>query len=296
MPLSAQALYFHFCMNADDDGFVKNPKRIQRMLGASDDDCKLLVMKRFVLPFESGVIVIKHWRMHNLLRKDRYKPTEYIEEKGIVIGTTLTVSFIKEKYNSYECSYVIEYKNGRLIYDSGKNIKEGVNCEFVVNCLEPVQNLKAEVVGNDVKLTWEAPRTLTGYKVMRDGEVIAETDELAYTDSNVPNGEYVYSVLVTYNGGESQTETVKVKVEGDGINEFSRVEFMIYPNPAKDVINIKSDAQRYEYQIINSLGQVVLNGILSGDNAVSVENINNGIYFLKLIADGEVSVNRIIIQ
>ena len=71
---------------------------------------------------------------------------------------------------------------------------------------------------------------------------------------------------------------------------------MIYPNPAKDVINIKSDAQRYEYQIINSLGQVVLDGILSGDNAVSVENINKGVYFLKLIADGEVSVNRIIIQ
>ena len=84
MPLSTQALYFHFCMNADDDGFVKNPKRIQRMLGASDDDCKLLIIKRFVLPFESGVIVIKHWRMHNLLRKDRYKPTEYIEEKSML--------------------------------------------------------------------------------------------------------------------------------------------------------------------------------------------------------------------
>ena len=68
------------------------------------------------------------------------------------------------------------------------------------------------------------------------------------------------------------------------------------PNPAKDVVNIKSDAQRYEYQIINSLGQVVLNGILSGDNAVSVESINDGVYFLKLIADGEVSVSRIIIQ
>ena len=84
MPLSTQALYFHFCMNADDDGFVKNPKRIQRMLGASDDDCRLLVLRRFVLPFESGVIVIKHWRMHNLLRKDRYKPTEYIEEKSML--------------------------------------------------------------------------------------------------------------------------------------------------------------------------------------------------------------------
>ena len=82
MPVSSQALYFHLCMNADDDGFVKNPKRIARMIGASEDDSKLLIVKRFVLPFESGVIVIKHWRMHNLLRKDRYKPTEYIEEKS----------------------------------------------------------------------------------------------------------------------------------------------------------------------------------------------------------------------
>ena len=82
MPVSTQALYFHLCMNADDDGFVNNPKRIQRMIGASDDDGKLLITKRFILPFESGVIVIKHWRMHNLLRKDRYKETEYKEEKS----------------------------------------------------------------------------------------------------------------------------------------------------------------------------------------------------------------------
>lgn len=82
MPVSSQALYFHYCMNADDDGFVKNPKRIARMVGASDDDLKILLTKRFVLPFESGVIVIKHWRMHNLLRKDRYNPSEYINEKS----------------------------------------------------------------------------------------------------------------------------------------------------------------------------------------------------------------------
>ena len=82
MPVSSQALYFHYCMNADDDGFVKNPKRIARMVGASDDDLKILLTKRFVLPFESGVVVIKHWRMHNLLRKDRYNPSEYINEKS----------------------------------------------------------------------------------------------------------------------------------------------------------------------------------------------------------------------
>lgn len=80
LPLSSQSLYFHLAMRADDDGFVNNPKKIQRMIGASDDDLKLLIAKRFILGFDSGVIVIKHWRMHNLLRKDRYNPTQYQEE------------------------------------------------------------------------------------------------------------------------------------------------------------------------------------------------------------------------
>lgn len=80
MPLSTQALYFHLNMRADDDGFINNPKRIQRTIGASEDDLKLLIAKRFVICFESGVIVIKHWRMHNTLRKDRYSPTQYQDE------------------------------------------------------------------------------------------------------------------------------------------------------------------------------------------------------------------------
>ena len=84
MPLSAQALYFHLSMRADDDGFINNPKKIQRMVGASDDDCKLLIMKRFVITFESGVIVIKHWKIHNYIQKDRYKPTIYQEEKQLL--------------------------------------------------------------------------------------------------------------------------------------------------------------------------------------------------------------------
>lgn len=80
MPLSTQALYFHLNMRADDDGFINNPKRIQRTIGASDDDLKLLIAKRFVICFENWVIVIKHWRMHNTLRKDRYNPTQYQEQ------------------------------------------------------------------------------------------------------------------------------------------------------------------------------------------------------------------------
>lgn len=84
MPTSTQALYFHLCMSADDDGFVSNPKTIKRIVGASDDDMKLLLLKRFIISFESGIIVIKHWRMHNYIAKDRYRETEYLDEKNLL--------------------------------------------------------------------------------------------------------------------------------------------------------------------------------------------------------------------
>ena len=85
MPLSSQALYFHLSMRADDDGFVNNPKKIQRTIGASDDDLKLLIAKRFLIPFESGIVVIKHWKIHNYIQNDRYKETVYLEEKGQLV-------------------------------------------------------------------------------------------------------------------------------------------------------------------------------------------------------------------
>lgn len=84
MPLSTQALYIHLLLNADDDGFVGNPKTIKKMLGASDDDLKLLLAKNYVFAYESGVYVIRHWRNHNYLRKDRYKPSGYVAERNML--------------------------------------------------------------------------------------------------------------------------------------------------------------------------------------------------------------------
>lgn len=81
MPMSARCLYFTLGMLADDDGFVNAPRSIMRQCGASDDDMKLLLAKKFVLLFDSGVIVIKHWRINNYLRNDRYTPTKYGDEK-----------------------------------------------------------------------------------------------------------------------------------------------------------------------------------------------------------------------
>lgn len=83
MPISAQGLFFHLCMRADDDGFVDAPKRIARECQASSEDLQVLIDRRYVLTFpDSNVIVIKHWRLHNTIPKDRYKPTLYTEEKS----------------------------------------------------------------------------------------------------------------------------------------------------------------------------------------------------------------------
>ena len=106
MPASTQMLYFHLCMRADDEGFVNNPKRIQRMCGANDDDYKILCAKSFIIEFESGVIVIKHWKMHNYIQKDRYKPTIYEAEKQALlldkkgVYTKSDTECIQDVYNS----------------------------------------------------------------------------------------------------------------------------------------------------------------------------------------------------
>lgn len=82
MSLGARCLYMTLGMVADDDGFVNNPKSIMRQCGAQEDDLKILLSKKFLIPFDSGIVVIKHWRINNYLQKDRYHETKYGEEKA----------------------------------------------------------------------------------------------------------------------------------------------------------------------------------------------------------------------
>jgi len=95
MPQTSQLLYFHLAMRADDDGFVSNPRKIMKMIGIQDDDFKILVAKRFILTFETGVVVIKHWKIHNYIQNDRYKETTYLDEKKTLI--------LKENGSYTEC-------------------------------------------------------------------------------------------------------------------------------------------------------------------------------------------------
>lgn len=119
MPMSARCLYFTLGMLADDDGFVNSPRSIMRQCGASDDDMKLLIAKRFVLLFESGVIVIKHWRINNYLQKDRYTQTKYLDEKQ-----TLTVDQ-NGSYHKADMYTQVVYTQNRLGKDSKDKYKEG---------------------------------------------------------------------------------------------------------------------------------------------------------------------------
>ena len=131
MPQSTQNLYFHLGMRADDDGFVSNPKKIIKIIGANEDDLKLLAYKQFVIPFENGICVIRHWKINNYLRKDRYIETIYKEEKrelkedenGIYnkSGNNLVYQKTTDGIHSIEKNSIEEYsieKNRRDIMSS----------------------------------------------------------------------------------------------------------------------------------------------------------------------------------
>lgn len=142
MPLSTQALYFHLNLEADDDGFIGNPRGVQRFVGASDDDLNLLIYKGFLIKFDSGVMVVKHWRMHNTLKGDRYVETPYREEGSMLylkkngaytFDETQAVSKLENKWNQngskmvpqsslVQCS-VVESSIGKMLLPNKENKK-----------------------------------------------------------------------------------------------------------------------------------------------------------------------------
>lgn len=146
MPQSTQNLYFHLGMRADDDGFVSNPKKIIKLVGANDDDLKVLIAKKLIIPFESGVIVIRHWKLNNYLRKDRYIETIYKQEKSLLnedengvyeLGIpddnqTSTVGLPSKEKNSIEENSIEENRKGKKIKKEKKSTEfdELINSNF----------------------------------------------------------------------------------------------------------------------------------------------------------------------
>lgn len=115
MPATTQNLYFHMLLDADDDGFINAPKSIMRMIGAKDDDMKVLAAKQFVIPFESGVVVIKDWKIHNYIQNDRYKPSTLPERDLLNIqkDKTYTLKSDVSKMDT-ECIQTVSIGKDRL--------------------------------------------------------------------------------------------------------------------------------------------------------------------------------------
>ena len=176
MPLSSQALYFHLGMTADDDGFINNPKRIQRSIGASNDDMTLLFAKGFVIPFESGIVVIKHWRINNTIQKDRYHPTKYQEEYAL----------LSEKTNK---AYTLTNSYPEL----------GVS-SMDTECIQDVSNLDTQIRLDKVRLG----------KTRKDKDACVREDEKAQTEPKHKHGEFS-NVLLT----DKELDQLKAKFPDD---------------------------------------------------------------------------------
>ncbi len=226
MPLSTQALYFHLSMRADDEGFVNNYKKIMRMTGASQDEIKVLVGKRFILIFESGIIVIKHWKLHNCIRKDRLKETVCKEEKKQLVEKDNVYSIEKDKncnkvtpalqavtnsYTEKEIDKEIE-KEENILSDSAAKKKEqtaSINNFFeTVWELYPRKRGKGSVSDTQkeklYKLGDEIKRAVERYSM----ECISEKKEIQYykNGSTFFNSAYVDYLDENFTVENSETE------------------------------------------------------------------------------------------
>lgn len=202
MPSSTQMLYFHLSMNADDDGFVNNPKKIQRMCGASDDDFKLLIAKSFVILFESGIIVIKHWKMHNYIQSDRYRPTDYVDEKSM-LGVKKNKAYTLDESKMYtKCIQDVSVgkdsigkvsidKNSIVKDSKGESVRGKKTKHFIPPSVEEVEQYCLERSNNiDAQSFidfYESKGWMIGKNKMKDWKAAVRTWERSRKQENKEN-------------------------------------------------------------------------------------------------------------
>jgi hypothetical protein len=194
MPMSARCLYFTLGMLADDDGFIGNPKSIMRQCGSSQDDMVMLLQKRFILAFDSGVIVIKHWRMNNYLQNDRHKSTTYLEELETLQIDNKGAYTEKEKAMYTECIQDVYTGKDSIGKDSidkvsiGKDICMAKSKRFVPPTLDEVKNYCLERNNNvDAQRFidfYEAKGWMVGKNKMKDWKAAIRTWERSNQSNN----------------------------------------------------------------------------------------------------------------
>lgn len=280
MPMSAQALYFHLSMRADDDGFINSPKKIQRIIGASDDDLKILIVKRFVLAFESGVIVIKHWKIHNYIRNDRKKTTNYIEEMAMLsekdngsytfktdiplieandIGETKRQKAYKESSLPYSFEYKIKSAFlgcpcpicGAKMQE---NIEDGIITKNRIPSIQhniPISKGGRHELGNISVICKECNVSLKDTETgqLNAEEVIKKWDEICMSD-NCPSNDSQLSDKCQRRIGKDSL--VKDSIDISASSKPTRHKYGLYKNVLlsdDDIDKLKSEFTDYEQRI-----------------------------------------------
>lgn len=124
MPISARLLYYDFCMRADDDGFIDSPTKIMKMIGCTEDDLKILIAKNYLIPFKNKVCVIRHWLIHNTIRKDRYNPTIHLEERNQLAINNKIYDFQDENVSGNQMATKWQPSIDKNSYNNSNNILE----------------------------------------------------------------------------------------------------------------------------------------------------------------------------
>lgn len=124
MPISARLLYYDFCMRADDDGFIDSPTKIMKMIGCTEDDLKILIAKNYLIPFKNKVCVIRHWLIHNTIRKDRYNPTIHLEERNQLAINNKIYDFQGKNVSGNQMATIWQPSIDKNSYNNSNNILE----------------------------------------------------------------------------------------------------------------------------------------------------------------------------
>ena len=191
-------------------------------------------------------------------------------------------------------------------YQKDGSVSNGSDCAWVDNIqfpptnvilsLNPVIDLQANVNGNDVNLTWNAPEGATAYLIYRNGEEVGNQASTSFMDI-VNDGVYSYSVVATDgNGRYSAPEYVSVSVGTVGVEENTLESVSIYPNPVNSMLTIDGGNAEYSYALYNGMGQIVANGNAQGIEHVNVSDMAKGVYFLRLTTGTQVRVEKVVVE
>ena len=236
MPDSSQNLYFHLSMSADDDGFVDNWKSVMRMTGKKEDDLKILITKSFIIPFDTGILVIKHWRLNNYIQKDRYKETIHKREKALLSIDTGNVYKMDTECIQNVSVDKIRLDKIRLDKSSSNNIntdKENDSCvDGFQNendgCVDDFQKVIDFYCNNIGTLTPHGLSVLESYKGELNIEIIIFAMEKA-VEANKRNINYIKAILNNWSKAgiktivEAKEESERFKKRTDKTNNNQRI-------------------------------------------------------------------------